>query len=50
MNLQQTNNIETLSEKLESLKIINEASSKMNEQSDEEMSVALAPVTMNDNI
>ena len=45
-----TNDIEILSERLRSLKITNEASSKTNKQSDKEMSIVLAPTTMNDNI
>ena len=45
-----TNDIEVLSERLRSLKITNEASSKTNKQSDKEMSIVLAPTTMNDNI
>ena len=45
-----TNDIEVLSERLRSLKITNEASSKTNKQSDKEMSIVLAPTTINDNI
>ena len=40
-------NIKTLLEKLESLKIVNKASSETNEQSDKEMSVALAMINEN---
>ena len=45
-------NIEVLSERLKSLKIMNKASSKTNEQSDEEISVvpALVLAMMNDNV
>jgi len=50
MSLYRTNDIEALSERLGSLKIMNKASSKTNKRSDEEMSVVLAPVTMNNNI
>ena len=45
-----TNNTETLSERLRSLKMTNEASSGTNKQLEEEMSVALAPALTNDNI
>ena len=45
-----TNNTETLSERLRSLKMTNEASSGKNKQSEEEMSIALAPALTNDNI
>jgi len=44
------NNIETLSERLGSLKITNEVSSRMNRQSDKEMSVAPALTMTNDNV
>jgi len=50
MSLRRTNNIEVLSERLGSLQITEEASSE-DEQTDIEMSLALAPaVTMNKNI
>jgi len=50
MSLRQTNDIEALSERLESLQITNEALEEISEQSDEEISVVLAPVMMNNNI
>jgi len=50
MSLQRTDNIEVLSERLRSLKIINKASSETNKQTDKEMSIAPVPATMNDNI
>ena len=50
MSSYRTNNIEVLSERLGFLKITNEASSGTNKQSDEEMSVALAPAIINNNI
>ena len=43
-------NIETLLERLGSLKIMSEASSKTNEWSDKEISVVLALTITNDNI
>ena len=50
MSLQRTDNIKVLSEKLGFLKITNKASSEMNEWSDEEISVALASATINNNV
>ena len=50
MSLRQTDDIEILSKRLESLKITNEVSSKTNEQSDEEMSIAPAPAMTNNNV
>ena len=50
MSLQRMDDIETLSKRLRFLKITNKASSKMNKQSDEEMSIALVPATINNNI
>ena len=44
-----TDNIEALSERLGSLQIMNEASEEIYKQSDEEMSVALAPAMTNNN-
>jgi len=44
------NNIEVLSERLGSLKIMNEASSKTNKQSDKEISITLAPAITNNNV
>jgi len=46
----QTNDIEILSERLGFLQIMNEALKETSEQSDEEISVVLAPVMMNNNI
>jgi len=46
----QTNNIEILSERLGFLQIMNKALKETSEQSDEEISVVLAPVMMNNNI
>ena len=46
----QTNDIETLSERLGFLQIMNEALKETSEQSDEEISVVLVPVMMNNNI
>jgi len=47
---QQTNNIETLLERLDFLKIMNKASNEMNKRLNKEMSVASAPVMMNNNV
>ena len=44
------NNIKELSERLESLQIMNKALEETYEWSDKEMSVAPALVTMNDNV
>ena len=44
------NNLEILLKRLGSLKIINKASSETNKRLDKEMSITLAPVTMNNNI
>ena len=44
------NNLEILLKRLGSLEIINEASSETNKRLDKEMSITLAPVTMNNNI
>ena len=44
-----TDDVEVLSEWLGSLQITNKTSNKTTEQSDEEMSVAIAPVTTNMN-
>jgi len=49
MSLRQMNNIEALLERLGSLQIMSKASEKMNEQSDEKMSVAPVPATINNN-
>ena len=49
MSSRQTNNIETLSERLRSLQITNKALKETNKLSDEEILVALAPVIMNSN-
>ena len=47
MSSRQTDDIEALSEKLGSLQIMNKALEETSKQSDEETSVALALVTMN---
>jgi len=44
-----TDNIETLSERLGSLQIMNKASEEIYKQSDKEMSVAPAPAMTNNN-
>ena len=49
MSSRWTDNIEVLSERLGSLQITNEALEEIYKQSDKEMSVALAPVTISDN-
>jgi len=46
----QTNDIEILSERLESLQITNKTSSETNEQIDEEMSMEIALAMTNDSI
>jgi len=49
MSSRQIDDIETLSERLGSLQIINKALEAMNEQSDEKMSVAPVLAMMNNN-
>ena len=50
MSSRWTDDIEVLSERLGSLKIMNKALSKTNEWSDKEMSVVPAPAMMNNHV
>ena len=50
MSSYRMNNIEALSERLESLQITNETSSKTNKQTDKEMSMKVIPAVTNGNI
>ena len=50
MSSYRMNNIEALSERLKSLQITNETSSKTNKQTDKEMSMEVIPVATNGNI
>jgi len=49
MSSRQMDNIETLSERLRFLQIMNKVLEEVYEQSDKEMSVAPVPATMNNN-
>jgi len=49
MSSRQIDNIKVLSERLRSLQIMNEVSEETYKWSDKEMSIALAPVIINDN-
>ena len=50
MSSYRMNNIEALSERLKSLQITNETSSKTNKQTDKEMSMKVIPAVTNGNI
>ena len=50
MSSYRTNNIEVLSERLESLKITKKASEEMNEWSDKEISVTPVPTNKNEQV